>query len=291
MPIEQSRGPTAGTTYKGFSGGAAPPPERRPASSRTARPPRRRRRLLFAAGLAVALAAGVAFGYVARLEFLNGPAGSQRQAGTPVVPAPASPPTPVTPPPALTIAQAPPPPTAPAAQVAGRLETLPPEMAAASQGPVRRRAESPDAAIPDDDAPAQSEAASTEPAQPPARAAPQTPAAPEAPPPAPAPQLHASFDCAAAQTEGEQLVCSDPMLAAADRQMSRAYRRALRAGVDPAGLSQEQQDWAAIREDAARHSRRAVAQVYDQRIRELNEMAAEAPGQPGDDQDNQDDGE
>ena len=76
MPIEQSRGPLAGTTYKGFSGGTPPPPERRPASSREARPRRRSRRTLLAVGLTAALAAGVAFGYVARLEFLNGPAGS-----------------------------------------------------------------------------------------------------------------------------------------------------------------------------------------------------------------------
>jgi uncharacterized protein YecT (DUF1311 family) len=284
MPIEQSRGPLAGTTYKGFSGGTPPPPERRPASSREARPRRRSRRTLLAVGLTAALAAGVAFGYVARLEFLNGPAGPRpAAAAVSAPPAPASAPTPP-----LMIAQPPSPPTAPAAPVAGRLETLPPEMAAASQGPVHRRAESPDAALPDDAAPAPLQAAATEAAQPAAAAA-EAPAAPEASD-AP-PQLHASFDCAAARTEAEQLVCSDPVLAAADRQMARAYRRALRAGIDPAGLSQEQQDWTAIREDAARHSRRAVAQVYDQRIHELNQMAAEGPGQPGDDQDSQDDGD
>jgi uncharacterized protein YecT (DUF1311 family) len=171
-------------------------------------------------------------------------------------------------------------------------------MAAASQGPVRHRTENPDSAIPDEPTPPQVAAAEgppvvtpTQPPQAQSEAVQPQAVQPEVAAPAPTPQIHASFDCAAARSEAEQLVCSDPYLAAADRQMSRAYRRALQAGIDPAGLSQEQQDWAAIREDAARHSRRAVAQVYDQRIHELNAMAAQGPARPSDDQDNQDDGE
>jgi uncharacterized protein len=38
-------------------------------------------------------------------------------------------------------------------------------------------------------------------------------------------------------------------------------------------LRDEQDDWLAIRESAARYSRSAVADVYRQRIRELNAMA------------------
>jgi len=59
--------------------------------------------------------------------------------------------------------------------------------------------------------------------------------------------------------------------------MARAYRRALGSGVDPQDLRQEQRDWVAIREDAARHSQQALADVYDQRIRELNAIGDSAP--------------
>jgi len=74
------------------------------------------------------------------------------------------------------------------------------------------------------------------------------------------------------------MVCADPALASADRQMARAYQRALRAGAAPGELRQEQRDWMAIREDAARQSPRALAQIYDQRIQELNQIADRAPG-------------
>ena len=74
-------------------------------------------------------------------------------------------------------------------------------------------------------------------------------------------------------------MCSDPALAAADRQMARAFQRALRAGVPYDQLRAEQNDWLDIRDDAARRSPRALSAVYDQRIEELNEMAdGQAPG-------------
>jgi uncharacterized protein len=87
----------------------------------------------------------------------------------------------------------------------------------------------------------------------------------------------ASFDCATARPGAEQAVCSDPGLAAADRRLASAYRRAMSSGVVPADLRQEQRDWMAIREDAAHRSRHALASVYDQRIAELNAMADDAP--------------
>jgi uncharacterized protein len=79
------------------------------------------------------------------------------------------------------------------------------------------------------------------------------------------------------------MVCSDPDLAAQDREMARAYRRALAAGVSPAALRADQRDWLSIREDAARHSRRAVADIYRQRIDELNGIAS-----GGDDREDED---
>jgi uncharacterized protein len=103
-----------------------------------------------------------------------------------------------------------------------------------------------------------------------------------APPPAdeaPAqPTLRASFDCTTARSGAERMVCSDAELAAADREMARAYRRAMLSGLmPPQELRAEQRDWMDIREDAARRSPRAVASIYGQRIDELNQMADEAP--------------
>ena len=87
----------------------------------------------------------------------------------------------------------------------------------------------------------------------------------------------ASFDCAGAASLGERMVCEDPGLAAADRQMSRAYRRALDAGAPPAELREDQRDWLDIREVAARRSPGAVAAIYRQRIAELEELADDPP--------------
>jgi len=85
-----------------------------------------------------------------------------------------------------------------------------------------------------------------------------------------------SFDCGRANSLAEEMVCSDPALAAADRQLARAFRQALRSGAPQDQLRGEQDDWLEIREDAARRSPRALASVYDQRIEELNTIANEA---------------
>jgi uncharacterized protein YecT (DUF1311 family) len=89
-------------------------------------------------------------------------------------------------------------------------------------------------------------------------------------------RLQPAFDCAAARTAAQQMVCGDPELAAADRRMNRAYRAALAAGAPEDELRSEQQDWLGIREDAARHSRSAVASIYEQRIDDLRRWRADA---------------
>jgi uncharacterized protein YecT (DUF1311 family) len=94
----------------------------------------------------------------------------------------------------------------------------------------------------------------------------------------PAPQIAASDPCANAGGRAAQMVCADPGLADADRELNRAYRRALRSGVPTDQLRDEQRDWLAIREEAARRSPRAVARIYEQRIDELNQIAEEGPG-------------
>jgi uncharacterized protein YecT (DUF1311 family) len=95
--------------------------------------------------------------------------------------------------------------------------------------------------------------------------------------PAPPPQIRASFDCRDARTPSQQMVCSDPRLAEADRRMNRAYQAALAAGAPQEDLRYEQADWLAIREDAARRSKRAVMNIYEQRTEELEALAAQYP--------------
>jgi uncharacterized protein YecT (DUF1311 family) len=310
MPTDRAGDPWAGATYKGFSdaAGAPPrPPRRAPRGARGAAP------ILIVGGVAAALAlgAGVGVGFWVRPQLWPGPAASPAATAdrTPPPAARPAPPTatadmPTTTNPPLQIPLAP--------RAPGRLESLPPEMTVATQAAARPRArprpQSPQSA-PDDTAPApppgdgtlqgQLDAllkAQSSPAPPKAPSGPssgpssvQVAALPPVATRAPEAVAHgrASFDCATARPGAEQLVCSDPQLAADDRQMARAYGRAMRAGINPASLSREQQDWVAIREDAAHRSRRAVAQVYDQRIRELDRMAAG----PAADDDSDDDGE
>ncbi|MDB5462389.1 MAG: hypothetical protein JWP23_778 [Phenylobacterium sp.] len=98
-------------------------------------------------------------------------------------------------------------------------------------------------------------------------------------PPAPAPP-QASFDCRFARTPAQRMVCEDPELAAADRRLSQAYRAAVAAGAPEEDLRDEQQDWLSLREDAARRSRRALADVYEQRIGDLERQREAASPNP-----------
>ncbi|MFI4966445.1 MAG: lysozyme inhibitor LprI family protein, partial [Caulobacterales bacterium] len=68
-------------------------------------------------------------------------------------------------------------------------------------------------------------------------------------PPAMAPPQFAPADpaCGGARSRAAQMVCGDPELAAADREMNQAFRRALRSGAAPDQLRQDQRYWLAIR--------------------------------------------
>jgi hypothetical protein len=147
-------------------------------------------------------------------------------------------------------------PPPPVVKPAGRLDVLPPGAAQAAPRPPPFLAGLP-----------------AEPPQPPPRPVQVAPPAPLA-----APQIAAADGCRTVHSRAAQMVCADPELSAADRELSQAYRRALRSGVSPEQLRAEQRDWLAIREDAALRSPRAVASVYDQRIDELNQIAEDAPG-------------
>lgn len=167
----------------------------------------------------------------------------------------------------LQVVIAEPPSPAPLAPAAERLEVLPPpQMNAAAEGAPPPRIVIPSA--------------------PPARAAAQPP--PEAALPRETPNAVATaqaagvrtapeprgFDaCADAPTPAYEMVCSDRWLAQADQRMKRAYSAALAAGVPPDALRRDQEDWLDVREDAAQISRRAVADIYRQRTRELFALA------------------
>ncbi|HEY2359274.1 MAG TPA: hypothetical protein VGH86_17625 [Phenylobacterium sp.] len=120
---------------------------------------------------------------------------------------------------------------------------------------------------------------------PPAKIAAPTAAAITAPSSAPAQaqvapspaRVEPSFDCRSARSYGRQMVCGDPELAAADRRMTRAFAAAIAAGASRDNVQADQDDWEVIREDAARHSRHAVANIYAQRIEELEALAKQRP--------------
>lgn len=146
----------------------------------------------------------------------------------------------------------------PLPQPVGKLEVLPPDMARAAQRQAVTIAPTPASAyVPT-----------------PERLAPSQPL----PVSQPAPQTLAGDPaCAGARGRAAQLVCGDPELASADRELNRAYRRALRSGASPDELRAEQRDWLRSREDVARRSPGAVVDLYRERIEELDQLADDGP--------------
>jgi hypothetical protein len=82
----------------------------------------------------------------------------------------------------------------------------------------------------------------------------------------------------ASRDPGQALVCADPSLGAAERQLTRAYQEARNAGVSDVQLQRQQQRWLAARSAAAREAPWAVHDVYLARIAELNGQARDAHG-------------
>ena len=253
MPTDPSGEPSQDAAYRGPAGPTPPIDESRGERRWMGLSPASRLSLVIGAGAAVAL--GLVLGVWARPD-LGGNAGAAA-AAHPMAAVPVEVNTPA------------PPPPVPASN--GKLEVLSPDQVAAAQSPAG--AASPSAMPPTLQAPP--------PLPPQTVASLSSPSATAMPPRQAQAGAQASVDCASARSEAEQMVCGDPDLAAADREMSRAYRRALQSGAAPADLRAEQRDWLAIREDAARHSRRAVESVYQQRIDELNAVADGAADGPG----------
>ncbi|WP_340644548.1 hypothetical protein [Phenylobacterium sp.] len=96
----------------------------------------------------------------------------------------------------------------------------------------------------------------------------------EAPSRSPGPRAQGpSFDCTQSASAAEELVCNDAELAAQDRTLAASWRRALDSGIPAWRLRRQQQRWLDAREDAARNAPDEVADLYDQRIQELDEAA------------------
>jgi uncharacterized protein YecT (DUF1311 family) len=251
--------PLGRATYHGYSAPSAFPA----ASGAHHRPIRG---AVVGGGIAIALALGLAVGFLAKPDLDVAPA-------KPMAPAPPGAQQ------GLTIEPGAPQALATVQPATGKLQVLPPDMAArAAPVPASARAASAPPAVRD-----VSDIAADPPSQPPAHLAPpsMTQSGPRTPYLGPAyPRLAAANGpCAGAASRAAEMVCSDPDLGAADRELTRAYRRALRSGAaPPEQLRADQQDWLAIREDAARRSPRSLARVYDQRIDELNALADDGPG-------------
>ena len=216
-----------------------------------ARPPSRRRAAMIA-GAGVAIVAAFGGGYLAASHDPRPAAPAERSEAAAMAAAP---------PMNVEVAEAAPPP-APAPSSA-KLDVLPPgAVAAAAPRPVR-----------DSGAYLAAPPASTAPA-PWAEAPPVRDAAAVAPVPiAPPPPVRTSFDCRDAPTPARAMVCRDGELARMDRRMKQAYAAAVAAGAPADELAADQEDWLAVREDAARYSRQSVASVYRQRIDELDAVS------------------
>jgi len=230
-----------GATYRGFAD--APPPLEAPRAALRRGP----RRSAIAAGVLIAVGMGLGLGFLAKPNLRQPAATAPMRAVSPSTGV-------------MGIEVNAPPPPAPI-RSAGKLEVLPPSAADYAQRGL-----------------APSYPALAQPAPMPLPVAPRlpsviTPALNQAPPVG-----GGEAACAAGRSRAAQMVCADPELAAADRELNQAYRRALRSGAPTEQLRDEQRDWLAIREDAARRSPRAVAEVYEQRIDELNQIADDGPG-------------
>lgn len=207
--------------------------------------PRRPAYVLPLVGAACLCVAGLGLGYAARPKL----AAISASAPVPMQPAQQQADAGMAPQMQVTVSPATPPPIAAVAPRSGRLEVLPPDQRLAAStraAPIRRPPVAPATA---DNPSAVADASTVE------RAVP---------------------DCSGARSPAEAMVCADPDLARADRRLARAFRAAARSGMPLGQLRAEQDDWLDIREDAARHSPRAVAQIYEQRIEELEAMAADA---------------
>jgi uncharacterized protein len=83
------------------------------------------------------------------------------------------------------------------------------------------------------------------------------------------PASQAVIDCSRATSNADRLVCSNDRLASAEEAMARAYRNALRRGVDVEKLRATQREWKASVRDLCNDAA-CLQQAYGARISELD---------------------
>lgn len=253
-------GPDTGLRIERPAANHEPRPEARQFEPHEYRLPQPRRgvsRGMLLGGVGVALGLGLLFGVFAKPDF--GADGRDRGPMQPVTRTAED--TVSTPVPVEVAAVAPTPPP----KSAGKLDVLPPDLARAAEA---------NASI----AAARAPAPRPQPRPAPTLEAPAPAPREIAPAPrfaeAPAPAMaRPSFDCRYAGTRAERMVCGDAELARLDRQLDRAFDRAVSSGIPYRALRAEQDDWLSIREQAARRSPEAVESIYRQRIAELDDLS------------------
>ncbi|NNG04139.1 MAG: DUF1311 domain-containing protein [Inquilinus sp.] len=85
--------------------------------------------------------------------------------------------------------------------------------------------------------------------------------------PAPA----ASFDCSAAGSPVEHMICDDTALSRLDEALADAYRQALAASAEPDDLRAQQKRWLEVRRDTCR-DKSCLMTAYQQRVDWLEEL-------------------
>jgi uncharacterized protein YecT (DUF1311 family) len=78
--------------------------------------------------------------------------------------------------------------------------------------------------------------------------------------------------CATPPTPADRALCNDLALNLLSHEMRDAYGRALSAGADPEAIRESQAAWRRTRDPVS--DPRALAEIYDRRIRELKAAAA-----------------
>ncbi|TAJ72886.1 MAG: hypothetical protein EPO51_07050 [Phenylobacterium sp.] len=99
-----------------------------------------------------------------------------------------------------------------------------------------------------------------------------------APKAVPEPRPRRADPCATPPTPADRLLCNDLALNLLRQEARDAYGRALAAGADPAAVRASETAWRRVRDPTS--DPRALAELYERRIRELRAMAAAAPASP-----------
>ena len=89
----------------------------------------------------------------------------------------------------------------------------------------------------------------------------------------------ASFDCAAARSHAEKLICAEPALSALDDALAKAFGDAVSVVQHPISLREDEREWIVQERDEANDAQ-AMRTAYQNRIDALKGMASDARAVP-----------